>query len=136
MPKELSADESNYTLGRGKLYWNDRPIGCTKSIMLQPKFGMLHVAFTTDAITDENHALWFSAIKDRVKGSLRYEADNPKGKNFGYEFPTVGLKATERELKGGEWQQLAFTATVYEQLVVLEEVTVIQRKTIWLDAVP
>jgi hypothetical protein len=48
-----------------------------------------------------------------IEGSLRYIAQNPKGKNIDYYFPYVKISPNgDFALKGDEWQQIPFTVEI------------------------
>lgn len=48
-----------------------------------------------------------------IEGSLRYVAQNPKGKNIDYYFPYVKISPNgDFALKGDEWQQIPFTVEI------------------------
>src|SRR4029079_14645941 len=50
---------------------------------------------------------------EQVEGSLRFIADNPKGKNKNYYWPYVRIQPTgDFALKGEQWQVISFNFAV------------------------
>lgn len=93
----------DYTLGRGKLYFNGRYLGGSDSFAIRRQ-GQL-VVFSLEDISDENLNLFFGID---ARGKLKFKADNPVGRNIHYDIADVILIGENHELKSDEWLKLRF----------------------------